>query len=164
MQEVPKRHELTNCPPQRLHEFSRRYSELLQTPGLTSPQGVPALLQELSKLLHGVFEFNFISYSLSDSGPDAMQEYILDQDGASSTEHPVTVTMEASAAGWVWAKQIPLMLPDLAIEERFLPSLKSYLAKGVRSLVLVPLTSPSQRLGAIGFGKVEPEHFDDQTV
>jgi formate hydrogenlyase transcriptional activator len=164
MQEVPKRHEITNCPPQRLHEFSRRYSELLQTPAIAASQGVPVLLQELSKLLHGVFEFNVISYSLGDPGSDAMQEYILDRDGLCSTEHPVTVATDTSASGWVWSRQMPLVLPDLAVEERFLPSLKRYLAKGVRSLVLVPLTSPSQRLGAIGFGKIEREHFDDQTV
>jgi len=164
MQDVPKRHEPTNCPPQRLHEFSRRYSELLQTAGLTSSQGVPALLQELSKLLRGVFEFDFISYSLLDSSCDVMYQYVLDQEGLGLPEHPPKLATGSSAAGWVWSKQSSLELHDLAVEKRFISTLQPYRSRGIRSLVLVPLTSQHQRLGTIGFGKIQPQHFDDQTV
>jgi formate hydrogenlyase transcriptional activator len=164
MQEVPKRHDTTESHPQRLHEFSRRYSELLQTAGLDSSQGVPILLQELSKLLHGVFAFNIISYSLVESDSDLIRQYILNQDGVRSVERPLELGAHSSAVGWVWSNQSPLVLPDLAIEERFVATLEPYLAKGIRSLILVPLTSEHQRLGTIGFGKIEPHHFDDQTV
>lgn len=67
MQEVPPRHESAKYLPQRLYEFSRRYKALLQTAGPTTVLGIPLLLQELSQLLHGIFDFNFISYSLADS-------------------------------------------------------------------------------------------------
>ena len=164
MQEVPKRHETTNCPPQRLYEFSRRYKALLQNADSAPPQGIPALLQELSKLLHAVFEFNLVSYSLADPSLDALQLYILDKNGPNLPENPLELAIDNSAAGWVWSKQLPLTLSDLAIEERFMSTLKPYRDKGVRSLILFPLSSRKQRLGAIGFGSVEPRRYDDHTV
>ena len=164
MQDVPKRHEPVKYRRQRLYEFSRGFRALLHTAGHASPEGVPVLLQELSKLLHGFFEFNFISYSLADSSSNVMHQYILDEDGFGLPERPLELATDISAAGWVWCNQSPLALNDLATEERFVATLKPYRDKGVRSLILLPLTSQKQRLGAIGFGKLEAANYDDHTV
>jgi len=64
----------------------------------------------------------------------------------------------------VWLKQLPLALTDLSIEERFMSTLKPYRDRGVRTLIWLPLSSRKQRLGAIGFGSIEPKHYDDHTV
>jgi len=53
MQDVPKRHEPVKYRPQSLYEFSRGFSALLHATDHASTQGVPVLVQELSKLLHG---------------------------------------------------------------------------------------------------------------
>jgi formate hydrogenlyase transcriptional activator len=162
MQEVPPRHESAKYLPQRLYEFSRRYKALLQTAGPTTVLGIPLLLQELSQLLHGIFDFNFISYSLADSSLHVSQLHILDPSGA--LEKPIELSIDHSAAGWVWLKQLPLILSDLNCEERFIKTLKPYRDKGVRSLILLPLSTGKERLGAIGFGSVEPKDYDDHTV
>jgi len=88
MQDVPKHHETTNYR-QRLYDFSCRYRALLHNAGPVPSQGVPAFLQELSKLLHGVFEFKFVSYSLADPSLNVLQLYILDTDGPDLLENPL---------------------------------------------------------------------------
>ena len=90
MHEVPPRHEPVKYLPQRLYEFSRRYSALLQTAVPDPSLGLPTLLQELSRLLHGIFDFNFISYSLADSSLKVSQLHILDTNGA--LEKPIELS------------------------------------------------------------------------
>ena len=101
MHEVPPRHEPVKYLPQRLYEFSRRYSALLQTAAPDPSLGLTTLLQELSRLLHGIFDFNFISYSLADSSLNLLQLHILDTNGA--LEKPIELAIDNSAAGWVWS-------------------------------------------------------------
>ncbi len=91
-----------------------------------------------------------------------LQLHILDTNGA--LEKPIELAIDNSAAGWVWSKQLPLLLSDLNSEERFTKTLKPYRDKGVHSLILLPLSTGKQRLGAIGFGSVEPKDYDDHTV
>jgi hypothetical protein len=163
MQEVPKRHEQNKYRPQHLYEFSRRYRELLQATHPGPQQGLPALLQELSKLLRAIFEFHFIAYALHDSDASVMQHYILDE-GFGLPDYPFEIAVDGSPAGWVWSRQLPLALYDLTDEEHSAFSLEPYQSKGVRSLILLRLTSQGKKLGVIGFGKSEPAHYDNGTV
>lgn len=62
-----------------LDEFFRRYQALLHTASLAAQRGLPDLLQELSKRLHELFDFNFLSYSLHDETAGVMSFFMLDE-------------------------------------------------------------------------------------
>ena len=75
MQMVPERH--LNNRSLSFAEFSRRYQALLHAADLASQRGLPELMQELTKLLHEVFNFNSLSYALSDTATGVMHLYML---------------------------------------------------------------------------------------
>ena len=77
MQEVPERH--TTHGLSSFDEFPRRYQVLLQTADPIARQALPELLLELSKLLHEVVDFNFLSYGLPDPAARKIFAYTLDE-------------------------------------------------------------------------------------
>jgi formate hydrogenlyase transcriptional activator len=67
--------------------------------------------------------------------------------------------MDESPGGLVWRTQQPLTVNDLAQETRF-PMLTAKLREnGVQSFCVVPLTTAHRRLGAMGFGSLQPRTY-----
>jgi len=72
--------------------------------------------------------------------------------------------MAATPSGRVLETQDPFVVSDVETET-FFPSLMDALRQeGVRSFCVVPLTTAQRRLGTIGFGKLEPHHYDGSEV
>lgn len=158
MQLVPERHSSTEGT-QGFDESSRRYKVLLHAAELAARSGFPQLLQELSRLLHELFDFNFLNYALRDDSADVMRLYMLDR----NTQAPASLlelSVDEAPAGWVWTHQEPLVIPDLIREDRFRSLLDFYGAKGFRSVVSVPMTTARRRLGSLCFGSVQEMHCD----
>jgi formate hydrogenlyase transcriptional activator len=72
--------------------------------------------------------------------------------------------IEESSSGWVWTHQQPLIIPSLDEETRFSMGMAALKDIGVQSVCLFPLTTAMRRLGAIGFGSLEPRAFGDQNL
>ncbi|HKW18349.1 MAG TPA: sigma 54-interacting transcriptional regulator [Terriglobales bacterium] len=162
MQQVPERHSDSD-PIQGFDESSRRYRVLLHAAEIAARGGFPQLLEELSRLLHELFDFNFLNYALRDDRAEVMRVYMLN-DVIGATESPLELSVEESPAGWVWSHQQPLVIPDLAQEQRFCSVLELYSAKGFRSVISVPMTTARRRLGSLSFGSAQQMHCDSSIL
>ncbi|MBC7838584.1 MAG: sigma 54-interacting transcriptional regulator, partial [Nitrospiraceae bacterium] len=66
--------------------------------------------------------------------------------------------------GWVWIHQQPYIIPTHDEETRYTTGMAAHKDIGVQSVCLFPLTTAMRRLGAIGFGSLEPRAFGDQNL
>ena len=160
MQEVPEPHLHNNLS---FDEYARRYQALLYAADLAAHRNLPELLQELSRRLHVIFDFNFTNYALYDPEKNVMRLYILDET-LRVPEQPMEVSVEGSPSGCAWAHQQPIALRDLDVEQGFHEAAERYKSKGLRSLIVLPMTTGRRRLGTLGFGRAQPTHYDEATV
>src|ERR1700690_1093921 len=118
-----------------------------------------ALLSGVRESLRRIVRFDHLGLILHDPNGGAMQGHILNEPGTpviASLRMPV----EADPAGWVWKNQQPLIL-CLDTETRWPEFISRARAEfGLKTLILVPLTSGENRLGAFGFSSVAPHEPD----
>jgi formate hydrogenlyase transcriptional activator len=69
----------------------------------------------------------------------------------------VAAPVDEAASGWAWKHQEPITIPDIEREQRFPGCVPVLLNHGVRSLTVLPLSTPSQHFGALGLGRSVPE-------
>jgi formate hydrogenlyase transcriptional activator len=161
MQPDPQRHFITENFLD-IDESSRRYRALLHAADLAARRAFPELLQDLSLLLHELFEFNFLNYALWDDSANVMRLYMLDE--AVSPPGQLEFSVDESPAGWGWSNQQPLIISDLRLEGRFRHLLDLYSQKGIRSLMVLPMTTARRRLGTLSFGSTQTLHCDSDVV
>ena len=115
-----------------------------------------ALLTGVAESLGRILRFDHLGLVLHDPNENAMQGHILNAPG-----NPVLTSLrmpvDQDPAGWVWANQQPLVISRLDCENRWPEFVgRSRREFGLSSMVLVPLTSGDNRLGAFGFSSVSP--------
>src|SRR5580658_418863 len=140
-----------------------RYEALLQMADLVvHHRSVPELLPELALRLRNVASFEIASLCLHDPEKNVMRMHFWEGNDrlSDSAELPV----EESACGFVWEKQLPVVLPDLHQETRFQRAVSLLKGKGVRSYCELPLTTAQRRFGALGLGSVRPNAYGDDDV
>jgi len=161
VQEVPERH---TTPSQRsFDEFSRRYQALLHTADIVSQRGFPDLLQEGSDRLHEIFPFDFLNCAVHCPVKNVMRLHMLDR-SSRVLEQSIELPIDISPSGWVWSRQQLLELSDLDLESRFPAVLDLYKARGLRSLLVLPMNTAHSRLGTLGFGSGHLTKYDEDTV
>ncbi len=72
--------------------------------------------------------------------------------------------MSESPSGRVVETQQPFVVSDLDAESSYPDVMELLRQENIRSFCLIPLTTAQRRLGAIGFGKIEPHHYDAYEV
>ena len=122
---------------------------------LAGHSDLESLLSGVGKSLRRIMGFDYIGLILHDPNGNAMQGYILTEPG-----NPVITRLrlpvDQDPAGWVWLNQQPLVISPLQSETRWPEAAQFARDFGVSTLVLVPLTSGDNRLGAFGFSSVTP--------
>jgi len=119
------------------------------------------LFHELAARLHSIVESDFLTLVLHDPDKNTMRLHVLEtrleSDKPVGTEYPV----EGNPSGWVWQTQQPFIVTDIESETRFPDFLVRLRNSGVRSFVILPLTTAQRRLGAMGFGRLRPQAISD---
>jgi len=114
-----------------------------------------SLLVGVAESLRPIVTFDHLGLILHDAIGDAMQGHILNEPG-----NPVITNLrmpvDQDPAGWVWLNQQPLVISSLQSERRWPEFVTRSRDFGITTLVLVPLTSGDNRLGAFGFSSVAP--------
>lgn len=114
------------------------------------------LLDGVGEALRRIVTFDHVGLGLYDSRDGTMHGHIMNEPG-----NPVMRTLQLpfdqDPAGWVWMNQKPLYLPDLRNETRWPEFVRLCRDEfDVSTVILVPLTSGENRLGAFGFSSVKP--------
>ena len=149
------------------HDHDRLRLLLEVSEAIVSHRDLSALFRDLAQRLPTVAPFDFIGLILHDPTKNVMKVHVLE---TAATHHLNTrldgleLPIEESSSGWVWTHQQPLIIPSLAEEPRFTMGMAALKDIGVQSVCLFPLTTAMRRLGAIGFGSLEPHAFGDQNL
>ncbi len=142
-----------------------RYCALLKVAeAIAAHRDLISLFRDLAQRLPVVAPFDFIGLVLHDPEKNVMRVHVLER---AEARHQTTrldgleLPIEESSTGWVWTHQHPLIIPSLADETRFAMGMTALRGIGVQSVCLLPLTTAMRRLGAIGFGSLEPGAFNE---
>ena len=110
----------------------------------------------------GLWSLIFSTLVLHDPVRNVMRLHILETriptDKIVGKETPI----EGHPAGWVWQSQQPFVVSDEVT--RYPVFLQHLRDAGVHSMALVPLTTAQRRLGAMGFGTLQPQKITDTEI
>ncbi|MEO8592058.1 MAG: sigma 54-interacting transcriptional regulator [Candidatus Solibacter sp.] len=116
-----------------------------------------ALVSGVAASLRPIVTFDHVGLVLHDRNSNLMQGYILNEPG-----NPVITRLRLPVhedpAGWVWLNQEPLVLSHVHSETRWPEFVRRAHDFGISTLIMVPLTTGNNRLGAFGFSSVTPLH------
>jgi formate hydrogenlyase transcriptional activator len=143
-----------------LESAAVQYRALLEvSEAISAHHDLKALFKELGKRLPSVVPFEFIGLILHDPLRDMMRIHVIATDRTEPVPDGLELTMEESISAWVLKNQQPVVMPRVDEEARF-PKIVGMLRQmNVRSCCFLPLTTAVRRLGAIGFGSVNPYAF-----
>lgn len=131
---------------------------------ITAHRDLKVLFNELGKRLPSVVPFEFIGLILHDPLRDVMRIHVLATDRTERLPDGSELPMEESISGWVLKNQQPVVMPHVDQETRFPKIVGMFREMNVRSCCFLPLTTAVRRLGAIGFGSVNPCAFGNSEV
>jgi formate hydrogenlyase transcriptional activator len=126
---------------------------------IASYRDLGELFQVLSQRLPRLVPFDFINLVLHDPARNVMRLQILTTDEPTTIKPGLETPVDDSPAGAAWNTQRSLMLSDLAVETRFPRLTARLLENNVRTYCVVPLTTALRRLGALGFGSLQPNAY-----
>jgi formate hydrogenlyase transcriptional activator len=122
------------------------------------------LLRDLAQRLPSIVPFDYINVVLHEPARNVMRLWLLVASVPTTIKPGLETPVEESPGGWVWTHQQPLTVNDVAQEHRF-PTLMGILRdNGVKSFCAVPLTTAQRRLGAMGFGCLQPKTYQESEL
>jgi formate hydrogenlyase transcriptional activator len=150
-----------------IHDGDRLRLLLEVSEAIVSHRDLSSLFRDFAQRLPAIAAFDFIGLILHDPTKNLMKVHVLE----TAAVHRLTTKLdglelpiEESSSGWVWTHQQPLIIPSLAEETRFTMGMSALKDIGVQSVCLFPLTTAMRRLGAIGFGSLEPRAFGERNM
>jgi formate hydrogenlyase transcriptional activator len=143
------------CEPE-IETVSRKrclYELLLKVADLSVGRSVADLVQEIAPPVQRITGCDFVDFSLYDSQQNCFTTQFRKSTGESGELKPRAVSESISA--WVWTQQQPLVVPDLAGEQRFPEGVEELRTHGVRSYIALPMTTSLRRFGVLGLGRYQ---------
>jgi len=141
----------------------RRYARLLGMAEVVSLRHHPGdLFRDLAPRLRAIVPFDFINFALCDPTWEIIKIYMWE--GAEWPKEPMEIAVGETAVGWVWRNQSVLLIDDLLKEKQFGPEPQWLYNRDLRSYCVLPLTTPHEKIGAVGFGSKRPHAFSAHDV
>ena len=142
--------------------LAERYQALLEVAqAISTHRDLDELFRDLAQRLLCVVHVNFVALSLHDPARNTMRLHSIQAnvpaDLVGGHEGPV----DESPAGLVWQTQQPILVPDLAEEQRWPKVTQRMKEDGTNSFCFVPLTTAVRRLGAMGFSSLQKEAYSE---
>lgn len=135
--------------------MEERYRTLVEVAeAISSHRDLDDLFRELARRLPRVVQVNFVGLSLYDPARNTMRLHTIQANVPADLIGGHEESIEDNPAGWVWRTQQPLLVPDLAGEERWPGVVQRMKSDGTQSFCFLPLTTAVRRLGAIGFSSL----------
>ena len=145
---------------------SRSQALLQVAESIAQHRDLAELFRDLTARLHDVAHFDYLNLVLYDPERQIMRLHLLE----TSTEKPTHIhvgleyPLGSTPSGKVLETQEAFVVPDVETETSFPVLMETLRREGVHSFCVVPLTTAQRRLGTLGFGKLEPHHYDGNEV
>ncbi len=137
-----------------------QYLTLLElSKAIASHRDLTRLFHDLACRLQMLFKFRSLAVMFHDSSRNIMRCHFLETCAPTKWQAPSEVPMEGSIAGWVWEHQEPVVVHDIALEDRF-PFAKTIPDHPIKAICSFPLTTANQRLGVLHFWSDEAGVYD----
>jgi formate hydrogenlyase transcriptional activator len=117
-----------------------------------------SLLAGAAESLRQIVSFDHVGLILHDSNSNTMQGHILNEP-CNPVLTSLRLPVDQDPAGWVWLNQRTLVVPSVQSETRWPEFVRRSRDFNITTLILVPLTTGNNRLGAFGFcsmAQIEP--------
>jgi formate hydrogenlyase transcriptional activator len=133
-----------------------RYRLLLEITALVArAHSLPDAFKELAAPVLELTGGELLNLSLHDPRRDCMLTQYWKKNRDSGEFDALRV--DEAASGWAWKHQETVAIADTKSEDRFPGCVPELLTHGVRSYTVLPISTPSNRFGALGLGKNVPE-------
>jgi formate hydrogenlyase transcriptional activator len=139
-----------------------RYEALRQAAGIIASQpDLKEVLEDLARFLSSAVNFEFLAVALHDDERHVFSLYAFGGTMAPPAEFEPEVHLpESQATAILLEEQKPLILNDIEKETRFADIVERARSYGVRSMCLLPLTSPRRQLGVLVFGTTHQKNYN----
>ena len=146
--------------------FSRdQYRALLEVAeAIAVHRDLSELFDNLARRLPRIVPFDYINLILHDPAHQVMRLHLLITPQPSTISPGLELPIDVSPGGLVWKTQEPLIVENVALENRFPKLTPLLLENGVNSFCTVPLTTALRRLGAMGFGCMQQRVYPEVEV
>jgi formate hydrogenlyase transcriptional activator len=123
---------------------------------------LPHLFQELTPLLRQLTHCTLVEFSICEVARNCIVTHFWKLETEIRSWDASSSLSDESPNSWVWEHQEPVRIPDVERETQFVGTMKALREHGVRSYMVVPMSSSRRRYGALGVGgaEVEPEGSD----
>jgi formate hydrogenlyase transcriptional activator len=143
----------------------KRYEALRQAAGIIASQpDLKGVLEDLARFLPSVVSFEFLGVVLHDAARQVFQLLAFETQLSYDSEVGREIPAAESSAMILLEEQKPIILNDIEKETRFTDLVGHARAHGVRSMCLLPLTSPRRRLGVLVFGTTHQKDYDEEDL
>ncbi len=141
-----------------------QYLTLLElSKAIASHRDLTKLFHDLACRLQMLFKFRSLAVMFHDSSRNIMRCHFLETCAPTKWQAPKEVPMEGSIAGWVWEHQEPVVVHDIALEDRF-PFAKTIPDHPIKAICSFPLTTANHRLGVLNFWGDEAGIYDQLDI
>ncbi len=131
---------------------------------IASHRDLDELLRDLAQRLPHIVPFDYINVVLHDPVRQVMRLCFLVTAEPGTISPGLETPVHESPGGLVWTTQEPLIVNDIAQEPRWPALMSMFRDNGVQSFCVVPLTTAQRRLGAMGFGSLQPRRYQPAEI
>ncbi len=122
------------------------------------------LFHDLAQSLPWVITFDYLTLVLPDHAQNVMRLHILESQSLGSEIPNSELPIADSPAGLVWTTQQPAIFSAAELVERF-PRMKSVVEeRGVKTMLILPLTTAQRRVGALGIGRTTEGDYSPEDL
>ncbi len=143
-----------------------RYEALQQVSDVIASQAdLNGVLEDLARFLPAMVSFEFLGVALHDPERRLFRLYAFGGTLAGSPEIATEIPEADPAITAMLLEELkPIILNDVEKETRFADIVERARQYGVRSLCLLPLSSPRRRLGLLTFGATHQKDYNDEDL
>jgi len=143
-----------------------RYEVLQHVSGVIASQAdLNGVLEKLAHFLPSVVSFEFLGISLHDPERQVSRLYAFGGTLAGGAEIGTEIPLaESTATPILMDEQKPIILNDIENDTRFPDIVERAWSYRVRSMCLLPLSSPRRRLGVLVFGTTRQKNYDEEDL
>jgi len=133
---------------------SELYAALIELAQSISGQvDLDSLCSGLAKSLQRIVDFDYLALVLHDAARRQMWLRSVNGKQQMAVTEPWVLPAEpGNPVGWVWFNQQPLIIPSTEQETQWPEFIQRIRHEGIRTIVMLPLTSCDHRRGILGFG------------